>query len=151
MFEPKTYSFEQIGVVRRPGGEEHVEWNDLQSESKIELNPKYVEALDGLEEYSHIIIFFVFHKRTEKKLKIHPEERDDMPEVGVFCTNSYTRPNPIAMSVVKIKNIDKNVITIIGLDALDGTPVIDIKPFNGFDYEGKGHKIPDWLKKLWEE
>ncbi len=151
MHKTNSYSFTPIGIVKRPGSEEIAEWNDLNSESFIEIAAEYLSGLKGIEEYSHLMIFFVFHKRRKSQLRIVPEEREDMPEVGVFATNSFLRPNPLGMSVVKLKKINGAKLTITGLDALDGTPVIDIKPFSGFEYETQGYKIPLWLEKLWNE
>ena len=146
-----TYSFKPIGRIKRPGAELEADWSDLTSESVISIDALYLDALSGLEEFSHILVCFVFDRREGVALKIRPEERKEMPEVGVFCTNSFMRPAPLGITVVKIIKIDGTEITVKGLDALDGTPVIDIKPYCGFDYEVKDYKIPAWLKKLWDE
>jgi len=151
MQRKNEFILKQIGVIKRSGAEENADWNDLSSDSTVEVFPRYMEALEGLEEYSHILIYFIFHKREGTRLKIRPEERDDMPEVGVFCTNSFLRPNPLAMSAVKIKRIAGNKITVTGLDALDGTPVVDIKPYAGFEYETAGYRVPYWLEKIWTD
>lgn len=147
----KKYSFEPIGFVRRPGAENEADWRDLESDSIISVDPRYREALEGLKEFSHVFVIFVFDRREGTALKIRPEEREDMPEVGIFCTNSYMRPSPLGMTLVKIEGIDGCDIRVNGLDALDGTPVIDIKPYCGFDYDVKEYKIPSWLQKLWTE
>ncbi len=147
----KSYSFKPIGHIKRPGAEIEAHWSDLTSESVIAVDPLYSEALCGLEEFSHILVCFIFDRREGTALKIRPEEREDMPEVGVFATNSFMRPAPLGITVVEIIKINGTEITVRGLDALDGTPVIDIKPYCGFDYEVKDYKIPAWLKKLWDE
>ncbi|HBC75079.1 MAG TPA: tRNA (N6-threonylcarbamoyladenosine(37)-N6)-methyltransferase TrmO [Candidatus Wallbacteria bacterium] len=147
----KAYSFEPIGFVKRPGAELEADWSDLSSDSVICVDPRYRDALDGLLEFSHILVFFVFDRREGTALKIRPEEREDMPEVGIFCTNSFMRPAPLGVTMVKITSIEGTEITVNGLDALDGTPVIDIKPYCGFYYETKDYKIPAWLEKLWAE
>ena len=144
------YAFKPVGFVRREGASESVDWSDLGATSRIEILPRYAPALEGIEEYSHIIIFFVFHKRKTVKLTQRPENKRCNPEVGIFCTNSEKRPNPLGMTVVKLLKAVGNVLTVRGLDALDGTPVIDIKPYAGFEEEAPEYHIPDWLMKIWE-
>lgn len=144
------YAFKPVGFVRREGASERVDWSDLGSVSRIEILPRYAPALDGLEEYSHIIIFFVFHKRKTVKLTQRPENKRRNPEVGIFCTNSEKRPNPLGMTVVRLFKAEGNILTVSGLDALDGTPVIDIKPYAGFEEEAPEYLIPGWLMNIWE-
>lgn len=146
----KNYVFKPVGYVRRPGAENEVEWSDLESGSSIEILPEFAPALLGLKGFSHIIVFFVFHKIRRKALFVRPEDAPEIPELGVFSTCSPLRPNPLGMTVVKLASVRKNVVRVRGLDALDGTPVVDIKPFFGFEDETAGYRIPRWIKKLWE-
>lgn len=93
------------------------------------------------------------HKVDEDRhslLKVHPENKKELPLVGVFATRSPVRPNPIGVTVVKLLERQENVLKVLGLDAYDGTPVLDIKP-----YLRRGDLIeeaimPDWLLRLWE-
>jgi tRNA-Thr(GGU) m(6)t(6)A37 methyltransferase TsaA len=147
----EAYCFKPVGIVKRDFAKDHVEWNDLDAVSRIEIQPEYEAAIEGLEEYSHIIIFFVFHKRKTVKLTQRPENRRCNPNVGIFCTNSEKRPNPLGMTVVRLLKVEGGVLTVKGLDALDGTPVIDIKPYAGFEEEAPEYIIPDWLMKIWEK
>jgi len=99
----------------------------------IEIYEKYTDALLGLDQFSHIIVLYWFHKSdTQAKrniLQVHPKGDLKRPLRGVFATRSPVRPNPVGMSVCKILSVEKNSIRIDVLDAHDGTPVIDIKPY----------------------
>ena len=106
---------------------------------KLNPDPAYLNSLSHLSEFSHIWIIFVFHKNIEKGWKplINPPRIEAPKQVGVFASRSPHRPNPIGMSVVKIEEIDFLApggieIHLSGLDILDGTPVLDIKPYLSF-------------------
>lgn len=96
----------------------------------IEFLPEYAEALQGLEENSHIWVLSWFHKSPRDILKIRPGKvNPDLPEYGVFALRSYTRPNPIGLSLVTLERLEGNRVYVRGLDAIGGTPVLDIKPY----------------------
>jgi len=121
--------------------------------SKIVFDEAYLEALDGIEDFSHLFVLFWLHETTKKerkKLKTHPCGRDDMPLVGLFATCTPHRPNPIGLTRVKLLNVQHNVVNVQGLDAFNGTPVLDIKPFDHWD-KTADFKIPDWWKKIVKE
>lgn len=122
---------EKFGVPRQSG---------MVSEARavLKLNniPEYKRALSHLEDFSHVWIIFIFHKHTEKKWKptIKPPRVDAPSEIGVFASRSPHRPNPIGMSAVKLEHIDWNAkggveIHLSGVDFLNETPVLDIKPY----------------------
>lgn len=101
--------------------------------SEIILLPEFSEALDGIENNSHIIMLFWLDKiddegRSIKKL--HPKGREDLPLVGVLATRSPRRPNPIGLRAVKLEKREGNMLTVKGLDAFNGSPVLDIKPYS---------------------
>ena len=78
-------------------------------------------------------------------MKVHPRRKQSLPLVGVFATRSPARPNPIGMATVKLLECHDNVLKVIGLDAVDGTPVLDIKPYiPGYDSPNEA-KTPDWI------
>ena len=109
-------------------------WQDLVSE--IVIDDYLEEGLDSLENYSYYIILYWLHKRDRDNLplRINPKGRKDIPKRGLFATRTPDRPNPVGMITVKLLKREGNVLTVQGLDALDGTPVIDIKPWNtGYD------------------
>jgi len=112
--------------------------------SHIRLLPKYAKALGGLTGYSHIIVLFWIHKAKEWKM---PKDHHKPPHVKLFATRMPVRPNPVGTSVVEMLDFstDTGEITVKGLDALDGTPVLDIKPYlPSFDSYPKAC-VPDWV------
>ena len=112
--------------------------------SKIILREDLTESLDGIEEFSHLFIIFFLDKvkSEEKKLKAYPRGRTDMPLLGVFATRIANRPNPIGLALVELLSIEGNALTVRGLDAYDGTPVLDIKPFDYWDMK-ENAKVPE--------
>ena len=121
--------------------------------SKIIFREDLTEALEGVEEFSHLFVLFWLHKmsgKDKKVMKVHPRGRADMPLLGIYATRTPHRPNPIGLTRVKLLNVESNVITVQGLDAFDGTPVLDIKPFDSWDTT-EDFKVPAWWKKLAEE
>ena len=118
--------------------------------SQLIVRPDFADALEGLKEFSHLIVLFWFHLSPAGENaahKTHPQMREDLPLVGVFATRSPVRPNPLGMAVVKLQGHVKNVLIVTGLDALDGTPILDIKPYLPGDSVAK-IKVPDWVHKL---
>ena len=118
--------------------------------SQLIVRPDFEDALEGLKEFSHLIVLFWFHLSPAGENaahKTHPQMRQDLPLVGVFATRSPVRPNPLGMAVVELRGQVKNVLMVTGLDALDGTPIVDIKPYLPGDSVAKA-KVPDWINKL---
>jgi tRNA-Thr(GGU) m(6)t(6)A37 methyltransferase TsaA len=118
--------------------------------SQLIVRPDFADALEGLKEFSHLIVLFWFHLSPAGENaahKTHPQMRQDLPLVGVFATRSPVRPNPLGMAVVKLEGHIKNVLIVTGLDALDGTPILDIKPYLPGDSVAK-IEVPDWVHKL---
>lgn len=110
----------------------------------IELYPEFVDGLTDLDEFSHIILLYHFHLSKEAKLISKPF-MDDVSH-GVFATRAPSRPNHIGISYAKIEKIEGNKIFVNGIDVVDGTPLLDIKPYvPQFDYN-KVEKI-GWLNK----
>ena len=146
--ESPPMTLKSIGVVRneikeRPTGQDW--WADLVSE--IVIDTSLTEALDGLEDFSHIIVLYWMHRVTESEtpLKVHPMRRQDLPLVGLFATRSPNRPNRIGKATVRLLERQGNILKVKGLDALDGTPVIDIKPYlPGYD-SADDAKVPQWI------
>lgn len=119
---------------------------------QIVLDPQWTPALEGIEEFSHIYILFWLHGiHGAIELHTHPENRQDLPEVGIFATRTPWRPNPIGLQVVELLAREGNVLTIRGLDALNGSPVLDIKPYLPRGDAIEGTRTPAWLRKLWGE
>jgi tRNA-Thr(GGU) m(6)t(6)A37 methyltransferase TsaA len=96
--------------------------------SEIEIAPELADGLYRLEEDERILVLFHFDRSEGYDLKVHPRGDPNNPLVGVFASRSPRRPNPIGATVVRLLRIDGNVLTVSGLDAWEGTPVVDIKP-----------------------
>jgi tRNA-Thr(GGU) m(6)t(6)A37 methyltransferase TsaA len=98
-------------------------------EARVEILPDYVEALDGIEAGDEIVLLTWFHRADREVLKVHPRDDPGNPLTGVFATRSADRPNPIGLHRVEVLEVeDGRWLTVRGLEAIDGTPVIDIKP-----------------------
>lgn len=122
--------------------------------SKIIINKELVEVLDGIEKYSHIVVLYWAHKVPEQArtlTKVHPMGRKDFPLVGIFSTCSPARPNPLLMTVVRLVNKKENILEVTGLDAVDGSPVVDIKPYIDTFYPWKGVTTPEWMQRIQRE
>ena len=106
--------------------------------SRIVLRPEMAAGLMGLEDEQHILVLFNLHRATQYELQLHPGHNPENPIRGVFATRSQYRPNAIAATVADIVSVEDNVINVTGLDAQDGSPVLDIKPYRpGFDRAGE--------------
>lgn len=125
-------------------------WEDV--ESRIVLNARWAEALPGLDEFSHIVVVFWLDipDETEVSLRVHPEARQDMPLVGLFATRTPHRPNPIGLTTVELLSVEGTTLRVRGLDAFDGTPVLDIKPYLIRGDLKSEASVPGWLRSLWE-
>lgn len=96
----------------------------------VEIFPEYQEALKGIAENSHIWILAWFHKADRNLLKSVPMKvNTDLPEYGVFGLRAFNRPNPVGMCLARLEKVEERYLFVSGLDAVGGTPVIDIKPY----------------------
>ncbi len=122
--------------------------------SKIIIKEEYIECLDGIEDFSHIIIFFWTHKIPDKARqikKVHPAGIKKIPIKGIFATRSPVRPNPICKTTVKLIERKGETLIVEGLDAINNTPVIDIKPHLPFYDSPLNIKLADWVYNLMDE
>lgn len=136
-----------IGIVRNEIKEPtHEDSSDIVSE--IIIDNSLVEALDNLDEFSHIIILYWIHRsRYPAPMKVHPRGNRERALMGVFATRSPSRPNPIGKATVRLLERKDNVLKVRGLDAIDGTPVLDIKPYiPGYDSVDEA-RAPSWMVK----
>jgi len=138
-----------IGVVRNnvsSGGRE-VEWEAIESE--IVVHPDWGDALDGIEGFSHVwVLFHLSDSPPPESPRTHPQRREDMPLVGRFATRSPVRPTPIGMTPVELLAVEGNCLRVRGLDAFDGTPVLDLKPYLPRGDSIPDARVPDWLRRL---
>jgi tRNA-Thr(GGU) m(6)t(6)A37 methyltransferase TsaA len=146
---PALPPLKPIGLVHNEIKEKgRHDWENIRS--RIVIDSKYEEALDGLEEFSHIIVLFWMHKSPpgeQSPLKTRPQMRADLPLVGILATRSPVRPNPFGITTARLINRNKNELKVQELDAIDGTPVIDIKPCL-YGNAVKDIMVPEWVHRL---
>lgn len=144
-------NMEPIGFVSNDvQGKKDVSWGE--DVSTIRLNKEYIGGLQGLNEFSHVTIIYYLDQAVydrEKHLKRHPQNREDMPLVGIFSQRGKDRPNRIGMTSVQIIGVFEDRLTVKGLDAIDGTPILDIKPYYPV-YDRKDATVPEWVDRLME-
>lgn len=100
------------------------------SESRIVVNEDLAEGLGGIEEFEKLLVVFHFHLAPEDyELRQHPQGDVSRPKRGVFSLCSPRRPNPIGVTIVELVRVEENVLLVRGLDAFNGSPILDIKPF----------------------
>lgn len=146
----KAIKMAPIGYVRRASKDENVK--DRSLVCRIVIRKDLIEALDGVEDFSHLFVIFYMHKirDREKALKVHPRGRTDLPLLGVFATRTALRPNPIGLTLVELLERKGNILHVKGLDAHDQTPVLDLKPADSRDLPRRV-RIPKWLEFLEKE
>jgi len=118
---------------------------------RLVIQDEWADLLDGIEAFSHIMVLYWPHlvdpKRRQLR-RVHPMGRQDIPLQGIFATRSPARPNPVLVSVVRLLGRKGNTLSVAGLDAVDGSPLIDIKPY----IKPRGDELrataPDWMKQL---
>ncbi len=150
--EQSGMTLKSIGTVRNgikqaPGA--GYGWEEVVSD--IVVDSDLSEALDNLEEFSHIIVLYWMHQVAaggQVPMKVHPQGKKELPLVGLFVSRSPHRPNPVGKATVRLLQRRGNVLKVQGLDAIDGTPVIDIKPYvPEFDSAAKA-TVPQWITSL---
>lgn len=127
-----------IGIVEEPGEEE----------AKVRIFPEFCAGLRGIKDFSHLIILYWIHLRDNEEerrtLLVFPRKHAVNIEMGVFATRSPSRPNPIGLCMVRLLKIEDCLLTVKDLDALKGSPIIDIKPYiPRADSIPKAH-VPEW-------
>jgi tRNA-Thr(GGU) m(6)t(6)A37 methyltransferase TsaA len=152
--------FSPIGVVRTSASDAQIKEESGEIEGELEIFPEFEPALEGLEGYSHLLLIFYFHKlRPEQTgpLQVKPKRLlkrgftlDELPTLGVFALDSPSRPNPIGLTLVRLLRREGRRLFVKGLDAFDGTPILDIKGYRP-DYQADEHTLPDWYQKLKDE
>lgn len=148
---------EPIGHVRTAVPRESVKESFERLESQIEVLEPYRDALTGVDGFSHLIVLFFMHELPEERratLVVKPRgllryglSPEDLPTIGVFACDSPARPNPIGVSVVELLGRDGRILRVRGLDAHDGTPVLDVKPYTP-DRVIPTPKVPAWQEEL---
>lgn len=138
--DPRTsFRLVPIGKVERKG-----------QGVSIRVFEDFADGLLGLDGWSHVNVFYWFDRndtpQQRRILRVHPRGEKQNPLTGVFACRAPMRPNLIALSVCKILSVRGNQVTVDGLDAFDGTPVLDLKPFIPSDAPTRDVRVPDWAK-----
>lgn len=141
-----------IGIVRN-GRDSAADsgWGDLIS--TIELRPEYAAGIAGLESFSHALVVFWMDRDPDHEpptLVRRPRGRADMPELGVFAQRGRMRPTPIGVTAVEIVRVEPGRVLVRGLDALDGTPVLDLKPYFPI-FDRRDARVPEWVERLMKD
>jgi tRNA-Thr(GGU) m(6)t(6)A37 methyltransferase TsaA len=118
---------------------------------RLRISDRYVDALKGLEGFSHaFVLYWLDRNDTPKKrsiLQVHPRGNTDNPLTGVFACRAPVRPNLIALTLCKILSVEGAAVRIEKIDAFDGSPILDIKPYIArIDGVARGVRLPDWLR-----
>jgi len=119
--------------------------------SKIILKPEFAGALSGIEGFSHAIVVTYLHQahyEKEKHLQRRPRNLDTMPIVGILSQRAKNRPNPIGITAVEIISVGNGYLEVKGLDAVNETPVLDIKPYYPHYDKIENPKVPEWVDRL---
>ncbi len=139
-----------IGYVRTDVPDEEIRCRRREVRAEVVLDEDLAPALDGIEEFSHLFVLFWLHRvppEETRRQKVHPRGRTDLPLVGVLATRGRSRPNPIGLAVVELLERSGPVLRVRGLDAYDGTPVLDVKPYDPYDVV-PDPRVPAWWKQL---
>ena len=124
------YTMQPVGAIHSPFTEPEttpIQPVRSQARGRVEVYPEFAEGLEGLEGFSHIILLYVFDRSQGYSLKVKPFLDDK--QHGLFTTRHPRRPNPIGLSIVRLLGREDNWLDIEGVDVLDGTPLLDIKPY----------------------
>ncbi|MGD2176635.1 MAG: tRNA (N6-threonylcarbamoyladenosine(37)-N6)-methyltransferase TrmO [Anaerolineae bacterium] len=128
--DSQTIKLRSIGHVERDEGDEGLVGKDLRARpARVVLNPAVTDGLLGLESGDDIVVLCYFHRAERDVLQVHPMGDLSRPLRGVFATRSPARPNPIAVTSAHVERIADNLLHVVGLDAVDRTPVLDIKSY----------------------
>lgn len=146
-----TWEMAPIGTVRSSRVEVvDDDWDRVTS--RVVLDDRFgAEALHGLETFSHVEVIYVFNRVPTERIETgarRPRNNPDWPLVGIFAQRGKNRPNRIGATVARVVAVEGTTLTVAGLDAVDGTPVLDLKPWMG-EFGPRGEvRQPDWSSEL---
>ncbi len=146
-----------IGIVHTEASDEEIKARAGDIVSEIEVLPELEEGLDGIDGFSHLIVLFYLDRLRPEQigvLKVRPRrllrfglKLEDLPLLGVFSLDSPSRPNPIGLTIVELLERKGRFLKVKGLDAFDGTSILDIKPYTP-DRALSNVSVPDWYRRL---
>jgi len=127
------------------------DWGDVECTIELDGAQFDADATAGLSEFSHLDVIYVFHLVDDAKIETqarHPRNNTDWPLVGIFAQRAKGRPNRIGVTTCEIVSVDGLSVRVRGLDAIEGTPVIDLKPYMTEFAPRSGVREPSWAKEL---
>jgi tRNA-Thr(GGU) m(6)t(6)A37 methyltransferase TsaA len=143
-------NYEPIGIVKSPVKEGvDKDWGKVISE--IHIDKEFSRGLSGIDSFSHIIVIFEMHQSCwtpKTDLVRRPQGRTDMPLIGIFAQRAKHHPNPIGITSVRLLAVEENILRVQGLDAIDETPVLDIKPYFPRYDRVADSRTPEWVDRL---
>jgi tRNA (adenine37-N6)-methyltransferase len=146
---PTPFDGDDSSARMKKAREQHQKIKTMTADVKIDSRLEGI--LEGIEDFSHIMVLYWPHRIPEERRdlrQVHPMGRKDIPLKGIFATRSPARPNPVLVSVVRLVERDGNILRVQGLEAFNGSPVIDVKPFIGTYDAPENPSFPDWLRQL---
>lgn len=144
--------FSPIGVVHSPALEPVANvWGGIKCRIDLDSSRFTPECLRGLGDFSHVEVVFFFHRVPESEIATgsrHPRNRPGSPSVGIFAQRGKARPNRIGVTICRLLSVKDLSLEVLGLDAIDGTPVLDIKPYMR-EFAARGEiRQPEWVEEL---
>jgi tRNA-Thr(GGU) m(6)t(6)A37 methyltransferase TsaA len=134
-------------LIMEPIGTIHKKSND----TWIEVDRRFEDGLLGLDDFSHVWVFWWFDRNDtpgkRRILQVHPRGNSRNPLTGVFATRAPVRPNLVALTLCRVRSVERNKVRVAGIDAFDGTPVIDLKPYIPSIDDADDVTLPRWLEK----
>ena len=151
----ETFTIKAVGRVACARGEPVDDnWDDFPATIQLDETVLGASALAGLDAFSHVEVFYVFHRVDDEEITLgarHPRGRADWPKVGILAQRGKGRPNRLGATICRVVSVEGLKLHVQGLDAIDGTPVIDIKPvMSGFQPRGE-FKEPLWAQEIMRE
>ena len=122
--------------------------------AEIEVYPEMADLLEGIEDFSHLLVLYWAHlipEAARSLLRVHPIGRKEFPLKGIYATCSPARPNPVLVNAVRLLERSANILRVSGLEAVDGTPLVDIKPYVPLYFKVEDPCLPDWMNRILRE
>ncbi|GBC62577.1 tRNA (N6-threonylcarbamoyladenosine(37)-N6)-meth yltransferase TrmO [Desulfonema ishimotonii] len=135
---------------KRENLKQHLQWV-REMVSDLVILPEFEEMLDGIEGYSHVLVLYWAHQlppESRDLKKVHPMGRKEIPLKGIFATCSPARPNPVLVSAAEIVERAGNLLRVRNLEALNGSPLIDIKPYVQSSHGAENPRVPEWMTQI---
>lgn len=148
---PELFPICAVGYIRsRRTAPQDDDWDRVEARIELDEGRFGPEAVTGLAAFSHLEVLFLFHKAAEpaETGARHPRGRTDWPKTGIFAQRAKDRPNRIGATICRILSVHGTIIAVQGLDAIDGSPVIDLKPVMSAFLPRGPIREPEWSKEL---